>query len=113
MACRGTALLFTYLLSAESQPTKAVLAETSLGVFFIRPMSDTILAMRNRRRWSADHSFKNPGLCTSRLRVFRSTYCLPPPPRPPILKFHYRPQSLETNSEATVSIRLKFLGIMV
>jgi hypothetical protein len=34
-----------YLLSVEGQPTKAVLVQTCMGVFFIRSVSDTIIAM--------------------------------------------------------------------
>jgi hypothetical protein len=33
------------LLSAEGIPTKAVLAQTRISVFFIRSVSDTIFAM--------------------------------------------------------------------
>jgi hypothetical protein len=33
------------LLSVEGQPTKAVSAQTCMGVFFIRAVSDTIFAM--------------------------------------------------------------------
>jgi hypothetical protein len=34
-----------HLLFLEGQPTKAVLPQTFMGVFFIRSVSDTILAM--------------------------------------------------------------------
>jgi hypothetical protein len=33
------------LLSVEGQPTKAVLAQTCMGVFFIRYVSDTIFSI--------------------------------------------------------------------
>jgi hypothetical protein len=34
-----------YLLSVEGHPTKAVLVQTFMGVFFILSVSDTIFAM--------------------------------------------------------------------
>jgi hypothetical protein len=37
--------LWKELLSAEGQPTKAVLAQMSMGVFFTRSVSDTIFAI--------------------------------------------------------------------
>jgi hypothetical protein len=37
--------LSTCLLCVEGQPTKAVLAQTCMGVFFIHLLSDTIFAM--------------------------------------------------------------------
>jgi hypothetical protein len=56
------------LLSVEGQPTKAVLAQPCMGVFFVRSVSDTIFAMiflpkpPADRRWCADHSFSNADL---------------------------------------------------
>jgi hypothetical protein len=52
------------LLSAQGQPTKAVLAQTCMVVFFIRPVSDTIFEMifipkpPADHRWHADHNLK-------------------------------------------------------
>jgi len=43
------------LLSVEGQPTKAVLAQTCMGVFFIRSVSDTIFAMLFLPKPPADH----------------------------------------------------------
>jgi hypothetical protein len=42
------------LLSVEGQPARAVLAQTWMGVFLIRLMSDTISAIFLRLRPSAD-----------------------------------------------------------
>jgi hypothetical protein len=41
----GGQKLWKELLSAEGQPTKAVLAQMSMGVFFTRSVSDTIFAI--------------------------------------------------------------------
>jgi hypothetical protein len=45
----------TRLLSVEGQPTKAGLAQTCMGVFFIRSVSDTIFAMFFLPKRFADH----------------------------------------------------------
>jgi hypothetical protein len=55
------------LLSVECHPTKAVLAETCMGAFFIPSVSDTVFAMLFLSkppadyRWTEDHSFRNTG----------------------------------------------------
>jgi len=60
------------LISVEGQQTKAVLAQTCMGVFFIRSVSDIIFAMlflpkppatAADHRWSADHSLRNTVVC--------------------------------------------------
>jgi hypothetical protein len=52
------------LLPVEGQPTRAVLEQTWMGVFFISSVPDTIFSTFFRprppadRRWSANHSLK-------------------------------------------------------
>jgi hypothetical protein len=43
------------LLSVAGQPTKAVLVQTCMGVFFILSVYDTIIAMRFLSKPPADH----------------------------------------------------------
>jgi hypothetical protein len=50
------------LLSVEGQPTKVVLAQTCMGVFFIRSVSDTIFARLFLPKTPADHRLRNNGL---------------------------------------------------
>jgi hypothetical protein len=49
------------LVSVEGQPTKAVLAQTFMGVFFIRSVSDTIFAMPFFSNTGHDHMAKGRG----------------------------------------------------
>jgi hypothetical protein len=57
-------VFFIRPVSAQGQPTKAVLAQSCMVVFFIRPVSDTIFEILflpkspADHRWHADHNLK-------------------------------------------------------
>jgi hypothetical protein len=48
------------LLSVDGQPTKAVLAQTYMGVFLIRSLTDTIFLSAFSSEIAADHLAKQP-----------------------------------------------------
>jgi hypothetical protein len=51
------------LLSADGQPTRTVLVQTCVGVFFVRSVSDTIFAVPFLPEAASDHSSRNAGEC--------------------------------------------------
>jgi hypothetical protein len=51
------------LLSVEGQPIKAVLAQTCMGVFFVRLVSDTIFAIPYLPKARTDHHWPPMARC--------------------------------------------------